>query len=398
MGGAWMPRQQGPRIEGRRTPVRASGAGRATAAALVAAVILAFGATAAVAAAVAAPAPVAAPADPGFAQQWGLDNRGQGVLGRRGTPGADVRARTAWSFTRGAGATVGVVDSGVDAATGVRLGPGGIDLVDGASAPNDRFGHGVAISSIIAAPIDAAGVVGLAPEASVVGIRVLDASGRGSVTTLAAGLARAGDLGLRVVNASVSGDDSPALEAAIADHPDTLYVVAAGNNGTDQAAQPTYPCSSPAANVVCVGASDQDDRVLPASNTGTEAVDLFAPGAQILTDVLGGREAYDDGSSMAAAFVSGAAALLLAADPSLSTVQLKAVLLDSADRRPGLAASVTGGRLNAAAALAAIGATPRPTGAAKPAAAAPPRAEAATPPATRTRVTSASRSRQRAGR
>jgi thermitase len=157
----------------------------------------------------------------------------------------------------------------------------------------------------------------------------------------------------------VSGDDSPALEAAIAAHPATLYVVAAGNDGTDEAAHPTYPCSSPAANVLCVGASDQDDRVLPASNTGSEAVDLFAPGSQILTDALGGREAYDDGSSMAAAFVSGAAALLLAADPGLTTSQLKLTLMDSTDRRDALAASVTGGRLDAAAALASVRA---PTG------------------------------------
>jgi hypothetical protein len=120
------------------------------------------------------------PSDPGFAQQWGLENRGQSVLGRHGTPGADVSALAAWSVTRGAGVTVGVVDSGIDPATGVTLAPGGSDLVDGDGIPTDRFGHGTAIASIVAAPIDGAGVVGLAPQSAVLAIRVLDATGAAS--------------------------------------------------------------------------------------------------------------------------------------------------------------------------------------------------------------------------
>jgi subtilisin family serine protease len=354
------PRQQDRRIDGRRAPRRSSvrmsvRMVRAALLSVAAIVALAVGSAPADAASASA---VARPTDPGFAQQWGLENRGQSVLGDRGTPGADVSALAAWRVTRGAGVTVGVVDSGIDADTGVRVAPGGFDSVDADATPIDRNGHGTAISSILAAPVDDAGVVGLAPEASVVGFRVLDANGNGTLDALADGLDRAGDLGLRIVNASVSGDDSPALEAAIAAHPDTLYVVAAGNDGTDESARPTYPCASPAANVICVGASDQDDRVLPVSNTGAEAVDLFAPGAKILTDILGDREAYDDGTSMATAFVSGAAALLLSVDPTLSTADLKAALMNSTDHRDALsAASVSGGRLNAAAALAAIGAT-----------------------------------------
>ena len=142
---------------------------------------------------------------------------------------------------------------------------------------------------------------------------------------------------------------------AIRDHPGTLYVVAAGNDGRDTDAQPSYPCAYDLPNILCVGASDQSDRPASFSNHGAATVDLHAPGVAVLSTFKGSSYAYMSGTSMATPHAAGAAALLLARAPSLDADALKRTLMDSADRVRALAGlSRTGGRLNAAAALAAL--------------------------------------------
>ena len=115
------------------------------------------------------------------------------------------------------------------------------------------------------ASADDAGVVGVAPEAGLLPLQALSASGSGYTTDIAAAFAYAGDLGVPVVNASL-GSAAPTMveRAAIAAHPGTLYVVAAGNGGADHVGDdndgaPTYPCAYPEPNLVCVGASRPDD-------------------------------------------------------------------------------------------------------------------------------------------
>ena len=112
--------------------------------------------------------------------------------------------------------------------------------------------------------------------------------------------------------------------------------------------------NSPAANVICVGASTNVDEPADFSNTSVTAVDLFAPGAYVRSTTLNGMYSYANGTSMAAPHVSGAAALLSAKAPSATVAQMRAALLSSVDAKaPFAGLSVTGGRLNAAAALAA---------------------------------------------
>src|SRR6185295_357606 len=91
-------------------------------------------------------------------------------------------------------------------------------------------------------------------------LRVLDASGSGSGSAVAAAFDLAGRLGIPVVNASLGSSGlTTAQRTAINLHPNTLYVVAAGNDGHDDDVTPTYPCAIPSPNVVCVGASDNRD-------------------------------------------------------------------------------------------------------------------------------------------
>ena len=170
----------------------------------------------------------------------------------------------------------------------------------------------------------------------------------------------AGRLGAPVVNASLGGlGSSTTITNIIRAHPNTLYVVAAGNDNADAASY--YPCNANAANVLCVGASDEDDARAGFSNFSATAVDLFAPGVDILSTIPGGY-GYMDGTSMATPHVAGVAALLAAAKPGAGSATLKTALMSSVDVRAGLAGvSLTGGRLNANAALDAVAAAPAPT-------------------------------------
>ncbi len=284
----------------------------------------------------------------------------------------------------GAGVTVAVVDTGinaehVDLADQITGNPAeidglpgvdddhngyvddyrGWDFVSGDNLPQDGNGHGTHVSGTIAAKGDnSTGVIGVAPESKVMPLRVLGNSGSGYMSDIAAAFAYAGDLGVRVVNASIGGGYSRTLENTIAAHPNTLYVVAAGNDGANADTDSgSFPCAMPEANVVCVGATDNRDDLASFSNRGKTAVDLFAPGVAILSTYRGSTSAYLylSGTSMATPHVAGAAALALSATPSASTAFVRWSLLSSVDAKPALGAiSVTGGRLNANAAVTAI--------------------------------------------
>ena len=98
----------------------------------------------------------------------------------------------------------------------------------------------------------------------------------------------AGDLNVDVVNASLGGlGTSQTVTNVITAHPNTLYVISAGNSADDAANY--MPCNSPAANVVCVGSSDNRDLRSDFSNVSATAVDLFAPGSYVVSAYLNGE-------------------------------------------------------------------------------------------------------------
>ena len=326
-----------------------------------------------------------------------------------GTPGADIGAQGAWALSTGVGQTLAVVDTGatfshpdLQGSYGTNPGETGTDALghdratnhidddhDGyvddargwdfmdcaASCEDDPTpgpdndptdgdttynGHGTHVTGTIAARSNGIGIVGVAPSAKVLPLRALGIAGSGPMSGIANAFALAGDLHIPIVNASLGGPDVQVVEDAIAAHPNTLYVVAAGNAGADDDVMGNYPCSYPEANIICVGATDDTDAPASFSNYGATTVDLFAPGVRILSTVPG-PDAYDyyDGTSMATPHVAATLALMRARNPSLTAAQLKAKLLASVT--PGRALhglSVTGGRLDAAAAVAA--ATPDP--------------------------------------
>lgn len=326
------------------------------------------------------------PDDPLFEQQWGLRNTGQLVGDVAGVPGADVDAPAAWDETTGSSAvTVAVVDGGMDAAhpdlapnlwsnpgeTGQAREDNGVDddgngLVDDVHGwdwasedadPDDPGGHGTHVSGTIAARgDDGVGVAGLAWDASLMPLRVLNALGIGFASDLVAAYAYAGQAGAQVVNASLAGTRfSQAEYDAIAAAPDTLFVVAAGNAARDLDATPVYPCAYDLPNVVCVAATDAADRLAEFSSFGATTADLAAPGVDILSTYPDGEWDTLSGTSMATPHVSGAAALAWALRPEATVAEVRAALLAGTDPVPALEGlTVSGGRLDAAGTLAAL--------------------------------------------
>jgi thermitase len=326
-------------------------------------------------------APVHATADARFAEQWALRNTGQKILGQTGVADADIDAPESWSLgATGAGVTIAVVDTGInfanpDLSARIATNPGetgggretngvdddhdgfvddwrGWDWVAGDNDPSHENGHGTHVSGTIAAAQDAVGVSGVAPDARILPLRVLDAGGSGSSSAVAAAFDLAGRMGIPVVNGSLgSSGMSNAQRTAIQAHPNTLYVVAAGNEGHDDDVTPTYPCAMPLANIVCVGATDNRDARASFSNVGLTSVDLFAPGVRVLSS-YGTGWGYLSGTSMATPHGAGTLALMRQAAPTLNAAQLKQGLLDGAERKPNLTGlSVTGARLDAEAAI-----------------------------------------------
>jgi subtilisin family serine protease len=218
------------------------------------------------------------PNDPDYPELWGLDKIG---------------APQAWAVTHGSpSVTVAVVDSGIadhaDLVDNVDRARGH-DFVDAPGDPvddtHDLNGHGTHVAGTIAAEgNNGIGVAGVTWNSTLVPVRVLDGYGEGTSAELAEGLDYAGDIGAQVANVSISGAGvDPAVTAAITSHPGTLYVVAAGNDASDNDAEPQAPCNVDAPNLICVAATTETDGLAGFSNTGATSVDLGAPGTDILS-------------------------------------------------------------------------------------------------------------------
>ncbi len=331
------------------------------------------------------------PDDPLFAQDWGLHNTGQVVQSLTGTADADIDAPEAWDQTTGSSdVVVAVVDTGVDYShpdlvANIWTNPGetgggkesnGVDddgngYVDDwrgwnfgldTNDPMDAVGHGTHVAGTIGAAGDnGTGVTGVNWNVRIMPLRVADAGGNLSDAAVAAAFAYAGHMGVKVVNASLGGAYTSTAElAAINGAPDTLFVVSSGNSNLNIKSTAISPCTLPAANILCVGATGPTDTRASFSNYAPTQVDIAAPGVNILSTLPGDQYGYYNGTSMASPHVAGVAALVFAAYPTRSVAAVVAAILNGADRKSGLTTSFASGRrLNAAGALA-VAAIPPP--------------------------------------
>ncbi|MCW2668055.1 MAG: peptidase [Frankiales bacterium] len=245
----------------------------------------------------------------------------------------------AWSVTQGDGVVVGVIDSGVDAAhpdLAGRVLKGATFLGAGYTShqgQTDVAGHGTHVAGIVAAsPHSPTGVSGGAPAARILPVRVLDDEGSGWGSDVARGIVWAVDHGAQVLNLSFgSTTPSRAVQAAVAHARarGVLVVAAGGNDGRDGPI--SYPATYP--GVLSVGAVDPGDAVVPFSTTNPY-IGIAAPGESVLSTVPvkvdPSRLAERSGTSMAAPYVAAAAALVLAARPTLTGAEVAARLQETA--------------------------------------------------------------------
>jgi type VII secretion-associated serine protease mycosin len=273
----------------------------------------------------------------------------QPVPGISGQPWAQQR----WDVDRlaklgmdGSGVTVAVIDSGVDARHPQlrnRVVPGWDAFDPATNGLEDCVGHGTAVASLIAAqPASGTPFRGLAPGVKILPIRASERvnnsdSGRGTPADLARAITTAVQRGAKVINLSlVLTEDRPEVRAAVADAiARDVVVVAAVGNGHDPNS-PKDPTTYPAAydGVIGVGAVDENSIRYAQSQTGTY-VDLVAPGNQIQVALPGNGFQVMVGTSMAAPFVSAAAALVIQKyGANISARQVAARLMATADPAP----------------------------------------------------------------
>ncbi len=315
--------------------------------------------------------------EPLWDELWGLENLGQdiyqGYPGTGGTVDADIDARQALGIATGDPATVvAVIDDGVDfshpdLAARAWTNPGesgegretnGIDddangYIDDINGwdfcHNDNtvhdFGddfHGTHVAGTIAASLNGVGVVGVAPDVSIMALKFIsDDPDCGLDSGAIAALGYAKSFGVRIANASWGArgrpEDAPELYDAIA-RSGLLFVAAAGNDGDDSDSDPlpSLPAAFDLPNILSVAAIDNSGGLATFSNYGRTTVDVAAPGEGILSAVPADAThamgwAWLDGTSMAAPHVSGTAALVASVFPSLAADPdaLKARLLST---------------------------------------------------------------------
>ncbi|NOY81957.1 MAG: S8 family serine peptidase, partial [Kiritimatiellaeota bacterium] len=320
------------------------------------------------------------PNDPMFDRLWGLNNTGQ----TGGSPDADIDAPEAWESSIGSDQViVAVIDTGVDythpdLAANMWTNPGeipgngidddgngyvddvyGYDFANDDGDPMDDHFHGTHVAGTIGGVgNNGIGVAGVNWRVKIMAVKFLSASGGGTTAGAIAAIDYSVRMGAKISNNSWGGFGfSQALYDAIAraKAAGQLFVAAAGNYGmnNDDPFWGFYPASFDLENIVAVAASDQNDRLASFSHYGATSVDLAAPGVNIYSTLPNGQYGYLDGTSMASPHVAGAAALVWGERPDATWADVKSYLMASVDPKPGLQGlMVTGGRLNAAQALA----------------------------------------------
>jgi subtilisin family serine protease len=298
-----------------------------------------------------------------FSYQYALLNNGQIYYPEknlRGINAADIKAGEGWNWSTGSSGTIiAIIDTGIAQAhedLKSKTMPG-YDFVNDDADPQDDNGHGTFVASLAAAETNnGIGIAGVAWNAMLLPVKVLDRLGSGSYLTINAGIKYAADHGAKVINLSLGGNsDSFILKDACqyAYDKGCSLVAASGNNGSEAVQFPA------AYDSLCtaVGASDANDTLAPFSNRGPQ-IDVVAPGVWVYGAHYNPARPtelrfYDwaNGTSLAAAHVSGAVALLISYKPFLTNLQIMTIIKYTADdvnssQKPGVDQEMGYGRIN----------------------------------------------------
>lgn len=232
----------------------------------------------------------------------------------------------------GDGVKLGIIDTGIDSSHEDLNVLGGHSVftsgIDG-DPYNDGSGHGTHVAGTAAALDNNAGVVGVAPDADLYAVKVLNSSGSGTSSGVAQGVEWAIQNGMDVINMSLGSSTSSqaiqdVVDAAYYDH-DILVVAAAGNEGNASGTGNTVGYPAQYDSAFAVAATDENDQRASFSSTGP-AVDISAPGANIYSTVPGNGYDSLNGTSMASPHVAGAGAVIRASFPSASAEEVRSLM------------------------------------------------------------------------
>lgn len=248
-----------------------------------------------------------------------------------------IDAELAWTTSTGSGIKVAIVDTGIDLDHPDLRVEGNVNMINSRKTGDDDNGHGTHVAGTVAAIDNEIGVIGVAPKAYLYAVKVLDRKGSGFLSDVIAGLQwciegpdGVPDTGdeMQVVNMSLgTASNIQSFQDAVqaVDAAGIIQVAAAGNASGG-------PVGYPAAyeEVIAVSATDEANTIAYFSSTGPE-VELAAPGVEILSTWKGGDYATKQGTSMAAPHVAGTSALVWAAYPTLTHVEVRTKLQTTAD-------------------------------------------------------------------
>ena len=197
----------------------------------------------------------------------------------------------------------------------------------------DNNGHGTHVSGTIAGENNNYGVTGIAYDAKIMPVKVLNESGSGSYSSISKGIRYAVDNGANVINLSLGGTSSNrTLESAInyASSKGVIVVMAAGNDGDSS---PDYPARYASKSGIAVGAVDKNNNMPDFSNrSGANEISyVTAPGVKVYSSVPNNQYATYNGTSMAAPHVAGVVALMLSANPNLTDAQVRQIVAETAE-------------------------------------------------------------------
>jgi subtilisin family serine protease len=317
------------------------------------------------------------PNDPSFTSQWGVHNTGQSG----GTVDADVDGPELWDILENTpGVVVAVLDSGLNFThpdlqgitwtnTAEIAGDGldndgngriddvrGWDFTNSDNNPTDDHGHGSNVTGIIAANRNnGVGIAGMLGGVKILVCKVLNSSNAGSTSALIAATTYARQMGVPIMNLSLQSypfNSTLNTEFTACQSAGILLSICAGNQGVNNDVSFNYPSCYQQPNVIAVGNHDRTDvrwsGAFNPSNYGATNVDLYAPGRDILSPILGTDYSSYTGTSQSTPYVTAVAAMLKYLNPDWSAAQIKSCILNTVVTRPAYSGiCVTGGRLNA---------------------------------------------------
>ena len=313
---------------------------------------------------------------------WAIENNGQ----NNGTVDADIDGKEAWDIERGShDVVVAVLDTGIDYnhpdladnmwdGSAYNIPHHGWDFAGDSNGNNDDdpnpgndddLKHGTHVAGTIGAVSNNnRGTAGVSQLVSLMAVKVFRPNGYAYDSDILEGVDFVADLadqGVNIVaiNASYGGGGaSNVMKDAIEDlgNKGVVFCAAAGNEDNDNDTEASYPASYDLDNIIAVAATDRNDELASFSNYGETSVDVAAPGVAIMSTIPGNDYASWNGTSMATPHVAGLVALLAAYNPNSTVAERIQAISSSVDHIDSLEGKVaTSGRINAKAALEAIG-------------------------------------------